>query len=73
MTLAHTDCTSRTATRSARKGLLETLLTWTGLSRQRRALADLADTQLRDIGVSRSEAETEANRAVWDVPHQWRR
>ncbi|ABV94511.1 conserved hypothetical protein [Dinoroseobacter shibae DFL 12 = DSM 16493] len=44
-----------------------------GLWRTRRALRDLDDRMLRDIGVSRSEALTEARRPIWDVPTGWRR
>ncbi len=43
------------------------------LSRSRRALARLDDHLLRDIGLSRSEAEAEAARDDWDVPPHWRR
>lgn len=39
----------------------------------RRALAALDAAALRDIGVSYKEAQTEANRSVWDVPQNWRR
>jgi uncharacterized protein YjiS (DUF1127 family) len=34
--------------------------------RQRRDLLDLTDAQLRDIGVTRSEARREADRPLWD-------
>lgn len=44
-----------------------------GLSRSRRALRDLDDRMLKDIGVSRHAAETESQRPVWDVPAGWRR
>ena len=40
--------------------------------RQRRALANLDDSALEDIGVSFKDAHREANRAVWDVPNTWR-
>lgn len=43
------------------------------LRRQRSRLADLDDRILRDIGITRAEAEAEANRPVWDVPPGWRR
>jgi uncharacterized protein YjiS (DUF1127 family) len=35
--------------------------------RTRRILAELDARQLKDIGVSRSEAEAEAARAPWDI------
>ena len=40
--------------------------------RQRRALANLDEAALRDIGVTRAEAQAEASRPVWDVPETWR-
>lgn len=40
---------------------------------QRKRLATLDDAALRDIGVSRSQAETEAARSVWNAPSQWLR
>lgn len=35
---------------------------------ERRALADLSDDALADIGLSRGDADVEARRAPWDVP-----
>jgi uncharacterized protein YjiS (DUF1127 family) len=40
---------------------------------QRRALARFDARMLRDIGVSRAQAEAEANRPLWDVPASWLR
>ena len=42
------------------------------LRRQRKALVRLDDTALRDMGLSRSDAQIEARRAAWDVPANWR-
>ena len=42
------------------------------LRRQRNALSHLEDYMLDDIGVSRREAESEAERPIWDVPTSWR-
>jgi uncharacterized protein YjiS (DUF1127 family) len=42
------------------------------LYRQRRALAGLDDARLADLGLSRDEAETEANRPIWDAPVHWK-
>ena len=44
-----------------------------GVWRQRRKLADLDDAALRDIGLTRSEAEAEARRRFWDAPGHWQR
>lgn len=43
------------------------------VARQRRALADLDDHLLRDIGVSPEEARKEAARPMWDAPDHWLR
>lgn len=40
--------------------------------RQRRILEQMSDAQLRDIGLSRSEAHEEARRVFWDAPQHWR-
>ena len=38
------------------------------VAKQRRRLAQLDSAQLKDIGISRSEAYAEYSRAFWDVP-----
>ncbi|MCA8883396.1 MAG: DUF1127 domain-containing protein [Rhodobacteraceae bacterium] len=52
---------------------LRLLRSMMSLRRQRRALAQLDDHLLHDIGITREEARTEAARPVWDVPAHWRR
>ncbi|MCH2163799.1 MAG: DUF1127 domain-containing protein [Marinovum sp.] len=42
-----------------------------GLIRQRQDLARLDDAQLRDLGLTRQEAQDEASRPAWDVPNHW--
>ena len=39
--------------------------TWDARARSRRALAQLSDQQLEDIGISRGRASTEAARPFW--------
>ena len=41
------------------------LLHWRELARQRRALLALSDHMLKDIGITRAEAEREARRPFW--------
>jgi uncharacterized protein YjiS (DUF1127 family) len=41
------------------------LLRWHELARQRRALLALSDHMLKDIGITRAEAEREARRPFW--------
>jgi uncharacterized protein YjiS (DUF1127 family) len=55
----------------AHKSLLSRLVTLNAVYRQRRALAALDAAALADLGLSRSEAETEAARPFWDAPAHW--
>lgn len=43
---------------------------WHALYRQRQQLASLSDDMLKDIGLSRADIETEANRPFWDEPYR---
>ncbi|QBF32906.1 DUF1127 domain-containing protein [Thalassococcus sp. S3] len=40
--------------------------------RQRQDLKRLDTTALRDIGISKTKAQAEAARPIWDVPATWR-
>lgn len=62
----------RVAARS-RLGLLPHLLSRLALRRSRRRLADLDPHLLRDIGVTRAQAEAESERPLWDAPAHWTR
>ena len=43
----------------------ESLLTWLDRARQRRHLRTLSDHMLRDIGLSRTDVESEAGKPFW--------
>ena len=43
------------------------------ISRERHALKDMDEHILKDIGISRTAAEQEANRPAWDAPNRWMR
>jgi uncharacterized protein YjiS (DUF1127 family) len=43
---------------------------WHALHRQRQQLAALSDEMLKDLGLSRADIETEANRPFWDEPYR---
>lgn len=64
----------KSAARHLRRGL--NLLAGLGrlahLYSQRRSLHGLTDDALRDIGLTRAQAESEAARPIWDVPAHWR-
>lgn len=57
----------------ARVSLASTINAAMATWRQRRHLEKLDDNALKDIGISRHQAETEANRPLWDVPNHWLR
>ncbi len=42
------------------------------IRRQRAALKRLDSDALADLGLTRTEADAEAARPFWDVPHTWR-
>ncbi|MEJ6401388.1 DUF1127 domain-containing protein [Yoonia sp. 2307UL14-13] len=65
-----TTCGCTTTARPS--GLMPRLFAFLALNRQRRTLKDLDDHMLRDIGVTREEADIESKRQVWDVPDHWR-
>ena len=69
----HTHIRRSFAHRPVSDGFFSRLSHALGVWRQRRHLADLDETALSDIGLSRSEALAEAQRPVWDVPQHWRR
>lgn len=46
---------------------------WMGLLKQRKALYELDDHLLRDIGVTPEAARREARRPPWDAPDHWLR
>ncbi len=51
-----------------RVGLWSVLSLW----RSRQHLKSLDDQALSDVGLTRAEADAEANRPIWDVPQTWR-
>jgi len=63
---------ARTALHRQRLPLLGRLLAALDLLQQRRALAQLDDTRLADLGLTRAAAQAEAARPFWDAPEHWR-
>jgi uncharacterized protein YjiS (DUF1127 family) len=52
---------------------LELVLSWQEVARQRRALLALDERLLKDIGITRADAEHEAGRPFWDpAQERWR-
>ena len=61
---------TRTGLNDRIKWILAHAITMYSINAERRELAKLTDGQLRDIGISRSQAQEECNRAVFDVPQR---
>jgi uncharacterized protein YjiS (DUF1127 family) len=45
--------------------MLDAYLAWAEVSRQRRALLALSDDMLKDIGISRAQADIEGSKPFW--------
>ena len=56
----------------SRFSVLATIAHFYGTWRQRQALKSLDNAALNDIGITRTEADAEANRPIWDAPDNWR-
>lgn len=72
MFASHASTRHRTA-HASRAGFIARLRMALEARSQRRALARFDARMLRDIGVSRAQAEAEVNRPLWDVPSNWLR
>ena len=59
--------------RTHRPALLGMILKAFSIWRERQQLHDLEDHLLRDIGITRGDADMETKRAVWDAPNRWLR
>jgi len=57
----------------AKRSVLGMIRNAMSLKRQRSSLAQLDDRALKDIGVTRSEANIEASRYIWDAPDFWQK
>jgi uncharacterized protein YjiS (DUF1127 family) len=52
---------------------IDLMLSWQEVARQRRALLALDERLLKDIGITRADAEREASRPFWDLAQErWR-
>lgn len=56
------------ATQRPTVGLLGRLVSWLKVSRERERLGHMSERLLRDIGIDRGIANTEAGRPFWDMP-----
>ena len=58
---------------TTRPALLGVVLKALSIWRERQTLAGLDDHRLRDLGLERTDVETETKRPVWDAPNRWLR
>lgn len=72
MTYTVDTCHSACTTPQSRPSLLSFVTSRLALMRQRRSLKTLDDRALEDIGISRADAQCEANRSIWDAPANWK-
>ena len=72
MSSLSTNSVRSVSARPSRHGILSLFGLAIAARRQRKALKSLNDAALRDLGLTRAEAEAEANRPIWDVPAHWR-
>jgi uncharacterized protein YjiS (DUF1127 family) len=63
--VAHPEGGLRSAVRRSVIRMVEVFLAWHDRARERRALMELSDHMLRDIGISRAEAHGEAAKPFW--------
>ncbi|MEL6839782.1 MAG: DUF1127 domain-containing protein [Pseudomonadota bacterium] len=64
-------CVDQAARKTNTKSLWTRIADMLNTRHQRKALKDLDEHMLRDIGITRQEAEIEAEKPVWDVPRHW--
>ena len=68
MTYINHTCATAPSRPTLIAGLTARLAVW----KQRRTLKVLDDSALKDIGLTRREANAEARRTFWDAPESWR-
>ncbi|MEM9229400.1 MAG: DUF1127 domain-containing protein [Pseudomonadota bacterium] len=67
-----TNTAIKTAISTRPSNVLTALVRAHQVSRQRRALSQLPDDILKDLGITRLEANAEARRWFWDLPRTMR-
>ncbi|UWQ55038.1 DUF1127 domain-containing protein [Leisingera caerulea] len=73
MTHATASCPASCSSRKPQHSLFSRLRLLWSVRRQRDQLAALDDRALKDIGLTRSQAEAEARRGFWSAPDHWLR
>ncbi|WP_264210275.1 DUF1127 domain-containing protein [Leisingera thetidis] len=73
MTHVTASCPANCAPQRPSLSLLQRLRRHLSVRRQRNQLATLDDRALKDIGLTRTDAEAEARRGFWSAPDHWTR
>lgn len=63
---------AHSASHSNAPSMVSRILQARTLARQRKALAQLDETRLNDLGLTRADVAKETSLTVWDVPQGWR-
>lgn len=56
---------------SGKKSVIDRLVALQAIRTERRKLAEMDSDGLRDIGISRRQANMESRRPAWDAPARW--
>lgn len=73
MTHATASCPASCSPRKPQLSLFSRLRLLWSVRRQRNQLAALDERALKDIGLTRADAEAEARRGFWSAPNHWLR
>lgn len=71
MTALNISLPSRAA--APKLSLMQRILSFETLRKERVELSKLSDAQLKDIGITPDQARKEARRPAWDLPENWQR
>ncbi len=66
-----TECLSHRGTAAGSRAVRFSIWNLLRLHRQRRSLAQMDTAALEDMGITRREAQIEAARPFWQMPHNW--
>ncbi|MFV1492758.1 hypothetical protein VWX97_17545 [Phaeobacter sp. JH18-32] len=71
--MTYMDNSLRNCACAPRRSFFATVAQRLAIWRERRMLATLDQSALDDMGISKTEAQAEARRPIWDAPSSWRR
>ncbi|APG47557.1 DUF1127 domain-containing protein [Phaeobacter porticola] len=66
-------CSSACSTPTPRRSVFAAIGQRLAIRRERRMLAQLDQSALNDMGISKDAADVESRRKIWDAPSNWSR